>query len=64
MSISYKQFLIELYQDHIDEAAAFYDQRLLRIEDDVADWMAPSFDDTRLNRSSSPVAVSPAGLLY
>ncbi len=48
MSISYKQFLIELYQDHIDEAVAFYDQRLLRIEDDVADWMAPSFDDTRL----------------
>lgn len=48
MSISYKQFLIELYQDHIDEAVAFYDQRLLRIEDDAADWMAPSFDDARL----------------
>jgi hypothetical protein len=48
MSISYKQFLTELYQDHVEEAAAFYDQRLLRIEDDVADWMVPSFDDTRL----------------
>lgn len=48
MSITYTQFLVELYEDHIDEASAFFEQRIASIAVDVHEWMSAADDEERL----------------
>lgn len=39
MATSYKEFRIELYQEHLEEASALYEQRLALVDDPEITWL-------------------------